>query len=365
MIIYLDSKIYGAIKQLVKYFEDGVFNMNNHEVVFKFYPESFSYYKSILDNHNIRYKAFKKISEVDFSKYKVVYYLFNAQSNCRIVSYRNAKHIFVTHGESNKISSIKPIIRIYDHVICSGQAGIDRLIESKIFTEYDVLTNRILMMGTTFIGQSKYTSIQEENYPKYLLYAPTWEGGVINENYTSIDERLNSFKVLENFATINNITNIILQPHPNTGHRDKRYINYFYNGVKYLLDKNFDVILIDSKISKFIRYKYFAFTKITIYKNLNHKFSIFKAFVDLSAMEVQLINKNIDTTVFLNDCQNAIPKKLLKYYENKAIKNYLLTNIDLTDTFSMKEYYIDYSNKEVESMTMYDRLVWLENFVWK
>ena len=111
-LIYLDNKIYGAIDQLIKYFEDGVFDKQNIEVVFKIYKESYSYYKKTLEKYGIQYLAFKSFAKLDLSKYKVVFYLFNAQSNCRIVANRTAKHIFVTHGESNKISSVKPTLLV-------------------------------------------------------------------------------------------------------------------------------------------------------------------------------------------------------------------------------------------------------------
>lgn len=37
-IIYIDNKIHEAIDQLVKYFQDSIFDINKHEVLFKFYP---------------------------------------------------------------------------------------------------------------------------------------------------------------------------------------------------------------------------------------------------------------------------------------------------------------------------------------
>ncbi|MDP4360951.1 hypothetical protein QR510_30430, partial [Escherichia coli] len=75
---------------------------------------------------------------------KIVFYLFNAQSNCRIVANRNLIHVFVTHGESHKLASVKPIIRIYDYVVTSGDVGIDRYLKSGIFTPFDIRNGKVI-----------------------------------------------------------------------------------------------------------------------------------------------------------------------------------------------------------------------------
>ncbi|MGP5405688.1 hypothetical protein ACTXNH_11250, partial [Psychrobacter celer] len=214
--IYIDTKIQGAIEQLLGYFQSNVFNTNACIAVYaKYYKENYKVISKLFDTHNIPYKFIKRYSDISFNDGKVVFYLFNAQSNCRMVAFRNVSHVFITHGESNKKSSVKPIIRIYDHVVTSGQVGIDRYLKASIFTKSDIEDNRIIRLGNTFVGQNNYSYDQSS---QTLLYAPTWEGGVPDENFSSITANVN--KWLLKTIKDKNIKKIVVQVHPNLGHRD-------------------------------------------------------------------------------------------------------------------------------------------------
>ncbi|HAZ3930178.1 TPA: hypothetical protein J1446_004567, partial [Escherichia coli] len=143
--------------------------------------------------HNIPFRFVRKQADYKLDKGKVVLYLFNAQSNCRLVANRSLVHIFVTHGESHKLASIKPIIRIYDYVVTSGNVGIDRFLKSGIFSPYDVQSGRIITLGDTFLGSNEFHYNFDSNA---LVYAPTWEGGVPEENYCSLQE-VNINKIID------------------------------------------------------------------------------------------------------------------------------------------------------------------------
>ncbi|MED8766272.1 hypothetical protein RCL70_09545, partial [Escherichia marmotae] len=133
--IYIDTKIEGAIEQLLRYFRTQVFKPQYCIAIYcKYYKEIEFPFSRKFAEHNICFKFIRKFSEMELKAGKVVFYLFNAQSNCRVVANRNLVHIFVTHGESNKLASVKPIIRIYDYVITAGDAGIDRYLKAGIFS---------------------------------------------------------------------------------------------------------------------------------------------------------------------------------------------------------------------------------------
>lgn len=132
--IYLDSKIVGSALQICTFFENGVFDKNNTTILIKKYKhKSNKMIGNIFKNKVFNYR-FVNENDLDNLESGVIFYPFNAQSNCRAVANRNLTHIFITHGESNKVSSIKPIIRIYDYVITAGQAGIDRYLTNNIFS---------------------------------------------------------------------------------------------------------------------------------------------------------------------------------------------------------------------------------------
>ena len=354
--IYLDNKIKGAIKQLVRYFIDGVFDKNKTVVVFKYYQKSYLFYKRELEKNNIKYQCFVSINKLDLSQYRVVFYLFNAQSNCRALTFRNAKHIFVTHGESNKLASIKPIIRIYDYIVCAGNIGVSRYLENEIFTTYDIETHRIIKMGNTFIGEHIYkSSLNKEN--AYILYAPTWEGGVPSEQYSSLSADLSSFKLIAKYAKEENINNIVLQPHPNTGHRDKRYKKYLKDGIAYLRQNALIVELINNQSDNSFISKFFA-------KKHKDSYLIYRAFVDISAMEIQLLDSNISMNIFINSTQNAIIDHtvLNEYYDKIKISNNQ-THVQTAQISPIKDLYISYSFDELKNMSKMQRVDWLVDFV--
>jgi hypothetical protein len=315
-----------------------------------------------LKKNDVNFKFFSRYKDFPNIDGKIVFYLFNAQSNCRIVTNRNAKHIFVTHGESNKAASVKPIIRIYDYVIVAGQMGIDRYLHNNIFYEADVKRKRIIKMGNTFIGDPKY---QYDKNSNKILYAPTWEGGVIEENYSSLNQNNDSFVLLDKYMSENKIEHIVIQPHPNTGHRDGKYIAYLVKGIEYLLKKKYKIILKDFKFNFYNNIKFNLINKISFSINDNITHSINKAFVDVSAMEVQLISQNIPTYVFfINTSINKMPINNIAecHYKLSSINNYIY-NKEIMFDYDFKHYSISYETNSLKSTPLNKRLDWLQKYI--
>lgn len=292
--IYIDTKILGAIKQLLSYFQSDIFNPNACISVYvKYYKENSEVISEMFDENGIRYKFIKKYADIAFENNKVVFYLFNAQSNCRMVAFRNVSHVFITHGESNKKSSVKPITRIYDHVVTSGQVGIDRYLKAGIFTEYDIENNRVIRLGNTFVGQNNY---RYDKNSHALLYAPTWEGGVPDENFSSITKDI--YKLLIKVIADKKIKKLVIQTHPNLGHRDESYKQSLKLLLSKLVKQNLSVLVVKNKIS--VRDRMQAFYGGFRYIASSKEISVSHAITDISAMEVQLLVKNIPTTVLAN-----------------------------------------------------------------
>jgi len=359
-IIYLDTKIKGALYQTINYFKQGVFDENTL-LLYKEYVKIDRLFKKELKKYNINFQSFKRYKDMPNIDGKIVFYLFNAQSNCRIVANRKAKHIFVTHGESNKVSSIKPIIRIYDHIIVAGDLGIDRYLYSEIFYKDDIQRNKVIKMGNTFIGDAKYSY---NNFSKAILYAPTWEGGVIEENYSSLDKSLKSFITLNKIMKNHNIQKVYIQPHPNTGHRDIRYIKYLLDGLKYLAKENKNCkIILDGFIFKNIYILLLKFYNNIILSNNKQCKDISFALTDISAMEIQLLSKNIPVYIFSVNEYN-----LISFNENvtKHYKNYNINNLDLKPIILDKEYKnysISYQNEQCKKISLNKRIEWLAKYI--
>lgn len=360
--IYIDTKILGAVIQLLSYFQSNVFDSDACITVYvKYYKENSEIISQIFDNNNIPYNFIKKYSDISFQDGKIVFYLFNAQSNCRMVAFRNVSHVFITHGESNKKSSVKPITRIYDHVVTSGQVGIDRYLKAGIFTEYDVDNNRVIRLGNTFVGQNNYR--YDEN-SHTLLYAPTWEGGITDENFSSINDSID--RLLLKVVKDESIKKIVIQTHPNLGHRDESYKRSLKLLLLKLVKQNISILVIKNKIS--VRERMQAFYGGFRYISSSKSIRVSHAITDISAMEVQLLVKGIPTIVLANRHRYnelVIPNRMDSYYSNTVL--YLDDKYTKSIHFYSPEiilsYIESYEDESLEKLSFNRRVEWLCRFV--
>ncbi|WP_333662027.1 hypothetical protein [Acinetobacter sp.] len=359
--IYIDTRIDGAIEQLVSYFQTGIFNQDQCISVYvKYYKDIEKKIIKEFSKFSLDFKFIKRYSDLNFENNKVVFYLFNAQSNCRVVTHRNVTHVFVTHGESHKISSIKPIIRIYDYIITSGQVGVDRYLKAGIFNEHDILENRVIKLGNTFIGQNYYHYAPES---KTLLYAPTWEGGVPNENYSSI--RANTIEILMRYIQYLNLEKVVIQPHPNLGHRDKKYLKLLHDLANELVKQGISVTIRMREIRLQDRLK----RRLYQYQDIYKECSISYAITDISAMEIQLLIKKIPVTVFtIKDRYESliIPKVIKSYYQNSMHfidcdepKKIFISKVES----GYLSYIEDFQEESLSKVNWSERIRWLCCFV--
>lgn len=332
--IYLDSKIVGSALQICTFFEYGVFDKNSVTILIKKYKhKSNKIIGNIFNKENIYYR-FVSADDLDKLAGGVVFYPFNAQSNCRAVANRKLTHIFITHGESNKVSSVKPIIRIYDYVITAGQAGIDRYLANGIFSQYDVDMGRIIPLGNTFIGK---TGLAPKGVGQAVVfYAPTWEGGIEQENYSSLSYTQWVAKSLVDAAKTHQANTIVIKPHPNTGHRIKTYTNYIYELARQLKDEQLQVVVFKPYLKttwiQSLRCKNIG---ITFVNSLADYYAVL-GFCDVSAVETQFLNEEISYYLFLSNIDNKELVKNINYQSAYVIN---LANSDtLKDTPSLSFY---------------------------
>lgn len=359
--IYIDTKILGAVKQLLGYFDSGVFNSEACIAVYvKYYKENNEIISKIFDENGITYRFIKKYSDITFEDGKVVFYLFNAQSNCRMVAFRNVSHVFITHGESNKKSSVKPIVRIYDHVITSGQVGIDRYLKAGLFTKFDIEENRVIRLGNTFIGQNNYHYDKDS---RTLLYAPTWEGGVIDENFSSISNNID--EILLKFIKYYKIKSIVVQSHPNLGHRDKCYKQYLTVALSKIIKQGINVSIIKNTVS--FKDKVYAFYNGFKYISSKKNINISHAVTDISAMEIQLLVKNVPTMILANSHiynDLIIPNKMNTYYLNNIVyldKSY--ESVQFHSPESIIAYIESYHEEALKILSFDKRVEWLCTYI--
>lgn len=318
--IYLDTKIIGAVKQTITFFEHGVFPRGNTTILVKKYKhKSAKIIERALIKASLNYH-FVNAAYLDALTEGVIFYPFNAQSNCRAVANRKLTHIFITHGESNKITSVKPITRIYDHVITAGKAGIDRFLSHKIFSQYDVDAGRIIPMGDTFIGKTGLSS-KKTGIP-VIFYAPTWEGGIEQENYSSLSHVTQVVNTLFLLSKHHQLNQIVIRPHPNTGHRLSSYHQFLIDIVEALLHKGLKITLYKPHVGlTFSQAWKLRREGVSLTSDLS-KFYAPVGLCDISAVESQLLNENIFYYLF---CSRAQKEYLISLKNSQYYKTNILT----------------------------------------
>lgn len=154
---------------------------------------------------------------VDEQAPKVVLYVNQNARNFQMMRYGRMWHVFVNHGESDKMYMTTNQFKAYDYALIAGDAARDRLAEA--LWDYD-LDARTLAIGRPqadhFAGAVPYPS----DGRTVVLYAPTWEGdrpaaayGSIASHGTTIADRV--------LASPQH--RFVYRPHPRSGVLDAAY----------------------------------------------------------------------------------------------------------------------------------------------
>ena len=120
---------------------------------------------------------------------RLVLYVNQNTKNFQMFRYGRMWHVFVNHGESDKMYMTTNQYKAYDYAFVAGQAAKDRL--ARKLWNYD-LDRRVLEIGRPqadhFAGQLPFTPDDRT----VVLYAPTWEGDRPAAAYGSIASHGNS-----------------------------------------------------------------------------------------------------------------------------------------------------------------------------
>ena len=148
---------------------------------------------------------------------RIVLYVNQNAKNFQMFRYGRMWHVFINHGESDKMYMTTNQFKAYDYSLIAGQAAHDRL-KRKLWG-FD-LGKKTIQIGRPqadhFAGALPYTPDDRT----VVLYAPTWEGDREAAAYGSIAShgvRL----VSELLASGRH--RVIYRPHPRSGVVDKEY----------------------------------------------------------------------------------------------------------------------------------------------
>lgn len=148
---------------------------------------------------------------------RIVFYVNQNAKNFQMFRYGRMWHVFINHGESDKMYMTTNQFKAYDYGFVAGDAAIERL--SHKLWDFD-LAKRAIAIGRPQAdhlgGELPYTP----DGRTVVLYAPTWEGDRAAAAYGSIA----SHGVAITASLLASPTHrLIYRPHPRSGVVDPEY----------------------------------------------------------------------------------------------------------------------------------------------
>ncbi len=142
---------------------------------------------------------------------RLVLYVNQNQKNFQMFRYGRMWHVFINHGESDKMYMTTNQFKAYDYALVAGQAAVDRL--SRKLWDFDV-ARRTLPIGRPqadhFAGSTPYP----DDDRTVVLYAPTWEGDRPAAAYGSIASH---GVALASAVLASPNHRLVYRPHPRSG----------------------------------------------------------------------------------------------------------------------------------------------------
>ncbi|MEV7283953.1 hypothetical protein AB0O01_05195 [Streptomyces sp. NPDC093252] len=153
------------------------------------------------------------LMNMDLSTVRVALYAANVGKNIHLLRVPTMKHVFIGHGDSDKLASVNPFSKVYDEVWTAGRAGRDRY----ALADVGVRDDDIAEVGRPQLAPIQlWHGVPEDRMPT-VLYAPTWEGWDDNPGNTSI--LLAGENIVRTLVTADPPVRVLYKPHPFTGTR--------------------------------------------------------------------------------------------------------------------------------------------------
>ncbi len=156
------------------------------------------------------------LMNLDLSTVRVCLYPANVGKNIHILRVPTMKHVFIGHGDSDKLASVNPFSKVYDEVWTAGRAGRDRY----ALADVGIRDEDIVEVGRPQLEPIKNWTGTVKNPIPTVLYAPTWEGWDDNPGNTSL--LLAGENIVRRLLNAADPVRIIYKPHPFTGIRSAK-----------------------------------------------------------------------------------------------------------------------------------------------
>ncbi|MER5744056.1 hypothetical protein ABT097_12365 [Streptomyces sp. NPDC002225] len=156
------------------------------------------------------------LMNLDLSSVRVALYAANVGKNIHLLRVPTMKHVFIGHGDSDKLASVNPFSKVYDEVWTAGRAGRDRY----ALADVGVRDEDIVEVGRPQLASIQTWTGTQKNPIPTVLYAPTWEGWDDNPGNTSL--LLAGENIVRRLLEAERPVRLLYKPHPFTGTRSAK-----------------------------------------------------------------------------------------------------------------------------------------------
>ena len=148
---------------------------------------------------------------------RVVLYVNQNTRNFQMFRYGHRWHVFINHGESDKMYMTTNQFKAYDYALVAGDAARERL--GRVLWDYD-LDARTIEIGRPQADHYSGTRPYPDDDRTVILYAPTWEGDRPAAHYGSIATH---GEALVSAVLASPRHRLVYRPHPRSGVVDRAY----------------------------------------------------------------------------------------------------------------------------------------------
>jgi hypothetical protein len=154
---------------------------------------------------------------IEEQELKIVFYVNQNARNFQMMRYGRRWHVFINHGESDKMYMTTNQFKAYDYSLVAGEAAIARL--RRVLWDYD-FDKRALQIGRPQADHYSGTLPYTPDSRQVVLYAPTWEGDRPAAAYGSIATH---GVTLVSRLVATGEHRVLYRPHPRSGVVDPAY----------------------------------------------------------------------------------------------------------------------------------------------
>ncbi|TQJ88105.1 CDP-glycerol glycerophosphotransferase family protein [Streptomyces sp. SLBN-31] len=159
------------------------------------------------------------LMNMDLTTVRVALYAANVGKNIHLLRVPTMKHVFIGHGDSDKLASVNPFSKVYDEVWTAGRAGRDRYAIADVGVRDDDIVEvgrpqLAPIQGRQDVPDGPRGGAADARIPT-VLYAPTWEGWDGNPGNTSLV--LAGENIVKKLIKADPPVRVLYKPHPFTG----------------------------------------------------------------------------------------------------------------------------------------------------